>query len=297
MEQQLVKLADVAVLSPLVAVVRGLNPGKFTLQGTNTYLVGSGPHRLLVDTGAGVPNYIPLLLNTLRDLNASISDILITHRHYDHVGGILQILETLQSRNSSAITVWKRLTARDNDTVTDIKYSHIAENQVFTTTGATLRAICTPGHLDDHCCFFLEQEKALFSGDSVLGHGTTVFENLKEYVDSLQKTLVACGDSAIDRIYPGHGPDILDGTLKIQQYISHRVDRENEILKVMAAIASTAPACSSMQLVEIIYKSYDQTIWPAAERSVLLHLDKLVAENRVIQNQNNTFTLLKPSNL
>ena len=90
----LAKLPAVAKLSPRVLRVMGLNPGRFTLQGTCTYVVGTGARRLLVDTGDGVPAYPDLLRRALADDGAeAVSDILITHRHHDHVGGIADVLK------------------------------------------------------------------------------------------------------------------------------------------------------------------------------------------------------------
>ncbi|ORY49907.1 beta-lactamase-like protein 2-like protein [Rhizoclosmatium globosum] len=273
--EALVALANTATLSARVSVVRGLNPGKFTLQGTNTYLVGTGARRLLIDTGEGKPGYLPLLQQALLERgNAVISDILITHRHHDHIGGIKHILD---ASSHSPIKIWKRIT--DQDTARDIHYNHIEEGQVFEVEGAKVKAIYTPGHLDDHVVFYLQDECALFSGDSVLGQGSTVFTDLKEYMDSLRKTLEHC--VKIDKIYPGHGPDLENGSKVVEQYIQHRVDRENEILDFLRR--QKAP-CTSWQIVETIYAKYNQNIWPAAERSVLLHLEKLVVETRVIRD-------------
>ena len=80
--------------SPLVIRVLGQNPGKFTLGGTNTFIVGTGTSRILIDTGEGRPAYVPALKKAMRDAGCSeLSSILITHRHYDHIGGIKSLYE------------------------------------------------------------------------------------------------------------------------------------------------------------------------------------------------------------
>ncbi|KAJ3264214.1 Beta-lactamase-like protein 2 [Chytriomyces hyalinus] len=288
--EALVALPHWAVLSPLVTVIRGLNPGRMTLQGTNTYLIGTGAQRLLVDSGEDVPEYLPLLRDVLRQLGGiSISHLLITHRHRDHTGGIRQVLET----SSAPISVWKRLTPRDpQQQAGAFNFNHIADNQLFKTEGATLRAIYTPGHTDDHIVFHLEEEDALFSGDSVLGQGSTTYEDLKQYMDSLKRTLEDC--AKIDRIYPAHGPDLVDGRAVVEQYIQHRVQREQEILAVVTAANASI---SSRGIVEIIYAKYNPEIWPAAEHSVKLHLQKLIEEKRLIESgrKHNALYSLPPS--
>ena len=129
---------------------------------------------------------------------------------------------------------------------------------MFQTEGATLRALHTPGHCDDHICLYLDEEKALFSGDSVLGCGSTVFENLKAYMESLQTTLATYPDTKT--IYPGHGPHLLDqGIAPIQKNLNHRLDRENQILALLSV-----DLLSPKDIVSKIYAGYDPSVIPAA---------------------------------
>ncbi|CAG8778656.1 15109_t:CDS:2, partial [Gigaspora rosea] len=191
-------------LSNRVVRILGENPGKFTLQGTNTYLIGTGSRKILLDTGEGKPKYIQTLAESFKKLgeNVIITDILITHWHIDHVGGIDSILQYTKENNLPTPTIHKRLNPkRDKRT-----YQPIEENQIYHTDGASLRAIFTPGHSEDHVAFYLEEENALFTGDAVLGVGTTIFETLNEYINSLQKMK----ELSPGRIYPGHGPMVED---------------------------------------------------------------------------------------
>ncbi|RKP37372.1 beta-lactamase-like protein [Dimargaris cristalligena] len=261
-------------LSSRVFRILGLNPGKFTLQGTNTYLIGNGSQRILLDTGEGKPGYIPLLEAALSHLGVDrISHVILTHWHADHVGGLPSLLERYR---------------RPSSTPADLP-ENIADGQAFTVEGATLRAVHTPGHTADHMAFYLEEENALFAGDCVLGHGNTVFEDLHQYIQSL-KMLRTIGS---ERIYPGHGPVIEDGQSTLEAYIRHRMDREEEILHLLSSRPYVADLHSrptnpdggvpwtARDLVQIIYAKYPVSLHDAAESSVLLHLAKLQNENRV----------------
>ena len=143
------------------------------------------------------------------------------------------------------------------------------------TEGATLRGVHTPGHAPDHLCFVLEEEHALFSGDNVLGVGTTVIPNqsgdLGQYLDSLARLLAL----APRRIYPAHGPVIEDGVAKLREYIAHRHERERQIL----AALERGPK-GVMEIVKIVYAAYPEALHAAAAQSTSQHLRKLEREGR-----------------
>jgi glyoxylase-like metal-dependent hydrolase (beta-lactamase superfamily II) len=265
------RLPDLDRWSRRVAVVRGLNPGLFTGPGTNTYLVGTGSRPILVDTGAGREGYVPLLGRALRELcdTDAPGDILITHVHGDHIGGAPAIVERFGPRAVSK-KLWP-----GRDEAFDIELSPIDDGALIHTEGATLRAIHTPGHAPDHLCFYLEEECALFTGDVVLGAGTTVIPtdggNMSLYLETLEKLL---GLKA-DRIYPGHGPAIDDPQAKLREYIEHRLDRERQIVRAVREGARTVE-----QVVERVYVDTPRALWPAAGMSVLSHLLKLERERR-----------------
>jgi hydrolase len=114
----------------------------------------------------------------------------------------------------------------------------LSDGQRLCTEGATLRVIFTPGHTVDHAAFYLEEEQALFSGDCVLGHGTTVFDDLGTYMASLRR-LQGLGEGGAEGgvkvIYPGHGAVLRENPLAvIGAYIAHREYRERQILGVLA---------------------------------------------------------------
>lgn len=265
------KVPDIERWSPRVAVVRGLNPGPFTGPGTNTYLVGTGARPFLLDTGSGHPGYLPLLERALSEeceIDAP-GDVLLTHVHPDHIGGAADVLARFGKRS-----VYKHpWPGRDEQH--PLELSPIGDGDRFETAGATLVAVHTPGHAPDHICFYLEEERALFTGDLVLGAGTTVIPleggDMSEYLESLQRLL----DMDPSRIYPGHGPRIEDAGGKLREYISHRTEREEQIV---AALRSGMH--SVRELVERIYVDTPPALRAAAGQSVLSHLIKLERENR-----------------
>mmetsp|Transcript_11704 Transcript_11704/g.22264 ORF Transcript_11704/g.22264 Transcript_11704/m.22264 type:complete len:339 (-) Transcript_11704:278-1294(-) len=267
-------------LSPLVVSVLGMNPGKHTLAGTNTYLIGTGPKRILLDTGEGKKEYTQNLVEALKANNITgIQEILVTHWHHDHVGGISSILSLFPDQT---IPVSKLTKIPDSIrktpvpcTVEDVEYNEIKDSMVFTTPGATLQAVYTPGHTDDHVSFFLQEENSIFSGDCILGVGTTIFTDLYLYMKSLE-TLKGFNP---ERIYPGHGPIIDDGAKRIETYISHRNKRENQIVEALQTFQPNSASC--MDIVLSVYTEISKTLHTSAAGNVLHHLRKLQAEDRV----------------
>ncbi|GAB7356121.1 hypothetical protein MBLNU459_g6721t1 [Dothideomycetes sp. NU459] len=277
MAASLVHLPDVERLSSRVIRILGCNPGKFTLQGTNTYLVGQGSKRLLIDTGEGQPGWLQSLKSVLSEEKASIDQAILTHWHPDHVGGVKDLLQF-----SPKTSVFKN---QPREGQSDIK-----EGQVFTTSGATLRALHCPGHTVDHMALILEEEDAMFTGDNVLGHGTAVFEDLTAYMDSLEKMQ----HQFSGRAYPGHGPVIDDGKSKIQYYIKHRKEREEQILGVLAQQKNDGKQdWRSMEIVKVIYKDVPENLHIPAEGGVKHVLKKLEKEGRVEQDAGSGAWILK----
>ena len=270
------QLPDIERWSPRVVVVRGQNPGPFTGPGTNTYLIGTGRRPLLIDTGSGKPSYLPLLEQALMSEHASNApgDVLVTHVHADHIGGVASVLARYGKRRVSKLP-WPGKDERFGLTLEPIR-----AGDVFRTDGATLRAIHTPGHAEDHICFYLEEERALFTGDMVLGAGTTVIPldggDMGLYLESLARML----ELELVRIYPGHGPFIADPAAKLHEYIAHRRDRELQIIAAARAGATTVE-----RMVERIYTDTPRALWPAAGQSVLSHLLKLERERRAVRSR------------
>jgi len=262
---------DLERWSARVVAVRGLNPGPFTGPGTNTCLIGTGPRPILLDTGSGVEGYMPLLEGALRSEceTDAPGEVVLTHVHPDHIGGAADVVKRFGPRK-----VFKKpWPGRDEQFAVEL--TPIEDGAIVKTDGATLRAIHTPGHASDHLCFYLEEERSLFTGDLILGIGTTVIPlqggDMRLYLDSLEQLL----ELEIERIYPGHGPAIDAPHEKIREYISHRREREEQVVNAIRSGAQTVE-----RMVEHIYVDTPRVLYPAAGQSVLSHLVKLEQEQR-----------------
>ncbi|XP_065177941.1 endoribonuclease LACTB2-like [Sycon ciliatum] len=277
----LAALPNLERLSSRVVRVLGLNPGPMTLQGTNTYLVGKGKQRLLIDTGEGKADY-PALLRKSMD-GCEIKHVVLTHWHHDHVGGVADV-----SRLQPNVSFWK-MPAPDHDrpiTSTSGETSQLVPVETLRDTDTfnlddgetSLRVIHTPGHTTDHVALYLEQENAVFSGDCVLGGSTAVFENLYDYMKSLAKLV----ELKPGRIYPGHGPVIEESMPLLEQYIAHRNQREEQIL---ACVRSEARPWTAMDIVKVVYTTTPESLYRAAEKNVMNHLLKLQQQGDIAPSQ------------
>jgi glyoxylase-like metal-dependent hydrolase (beta-lactamase superfamily II) len=152
----------------------------------------------------------------------------------------------------------------------------MAEGDNVSGPGWTLTAVHTPGHTSNHLCFALAEEKALFTGDHVMGWSTTVVAppdgDMAAYMDSLRKLLDR--DDAI--YHPTHGEPVIDPQRFVRGLITHRKQRENQILKLLGEGPQTIPA-----MVAVMYAMVDTKLHPAAGRSVLAHLIDLRARGVV----------------
>nr|CAD7586670.1 unnamed protein product [Timema genevievae] len=196
-------IPQITRLSSRVIRILGCNPGPMTLQGTNTYLVGTGKRRILVDAGdVNVPEYINSLKSVLKEENVELEHIIVTHWHQDHIGGVKNVIENTENGKSCSVWKFKDDISASNCLPVNIPLKWLKNEDKIVTQGATLRVVHTPGHTTDHIVLCLVEEQAIFSGDCILGEGTAVFENLYDYMNSLNIILQLNPDI----IYPGHGP-------------------------------------------------------------------------------------------
>lgn len=171
------------------------------------------------------------------------------------------------------------------------RFHPLSNGQILSGEGVTLRVIHTPGHTSDSICLYLPEEGAVFTADSVLGHGTAVFEDLAIYLASLQSLLdYDCGEQGLKLLYPGHGPaiegDAARGT--IQMYIGHRLEREQQLIEILKK------KDGSWTVDDILAAVYPEHVRMMAKRGVILHLKKLELDGRAsrIQGDSEEWRLL-----
>jgi len=155
-------------------------------------------------------------------------------------------------------------------------FHQLAEDDIIVTDGATLRVVATPGHAEDHAAFYLKESNALFSGDHVLGFGTTFVQDMFSYVQSLQK-MEALKPSTL---FPGHGPCIDDGTDYLQRYITHRRDRIDQVYSTLLQNGGSKAVMSAREIADILYTKTPEARKYQAIQNVIQNLTSLHREGR-----------------
>ena len=258
------------------------NPSAFTFAGTQTYIVGEG-EVAVIDPGPEDSLHIEALTSALR--GAKVSAILVTHTHRDHSPAS----RPLAAATGAPIVGCAPLAIADDgpraDASFDFDYAPdrvLVDGKSVIGEGWTLEAVATPGHTSNHLCFALNEQKALFSGDHVMGWSTTVVSppdgDMADYMASLDKLLAR--DDAV--YYPTHGPAITDPKGHVRALIAHRRGREAQILAQLEAGQGDISA-----MVPDLYTDTDPRLFPAAARSVLAHLIDLESRGRVRRNGDN----------
>ncbi len=242
----------------MTRVIRVLapNPGIRELEGTNTWIVGDGPS-IVIDPGPKDDGHLADVFREARGVGA----ILLTHDHPDHAPGAA----ILAARTGARIYAARPPSGGER----------LRDGQDVSVGGVGVRTVSTPGHSPDHVAFFLQDDGALFTGDAVLGRGTSVIDppegDLVQYLRSLKRMR----DLAPCTIHPGHGPLVLDAVAKLDEYLEHRAMRERQVLDAL----KDGPR-SSEEVVEEIYADHPPEVHALAARSVFAHLLKLEAEGR-----------------
>ena len=263
-------------VSPLIRRVVADNPGPFTFFGTGTYIVGRG-RVAVIDPGPDLPGHIEALRHALA--GETVSHILITHTHVDHSPGAAAI-----KRATGAPTYGFGPHGFRGDTGeagADLDFSpdhRLRDGDSVSGPGWTLSALHTPGHASNHLCFALAEERALFSGDQVMGWSTTVVSppdgDMAAYMGSLDRLL-----ARDDKTYwPTHGGPIRDPRSHVGELIAHRRARREAILAALAD-GPQRPA----EIVRRVYIGLDPQLVEAAAESVRAHLIELASHRRVVE--------------
>ena len=249
------------------------NPGLRELEGTNSWVIGRWP-AAVIDPAVDDPSHLGEIVRAA----GRVAVIALTHDHPDHAPGAATL---------AAMTGAPVFAARPGEGA-----ERLRDGQLLRGPGFALTAVSTPGHSPDHVAFFGQDGGALFTGDAVLGRGTSVIDppegDLAQYLRSLRRMR----ELQPRTIYPGHGPVVLDAVTKLDEYLEHREERERQVLEGLAAGAGTPE-----ELVPQIYGDYPEELHALAARSVLAHLVKLEGEGRVEKRKTDgqvRFTVSEP---
>ena len=243
----------------MIRIVRVLapNPGVYELEGTNTWVVGAPP-AIVIDPGPEIESHLAEVARTAGEVGA----IVLTHDHPDHAPGAPRLAEMTGATIRAARP--------------PVGGERLRDGEMISSGGASLRAVATPGHTSDHVAFWLGSERALFTGDAVLGRGTSVIDPPEGDLVAYLRSLRRMRELEPRTIHPGHGPVVLRGVAKLDEYLAHRKERERQVL---AALAEGPRSVD--ELVARIYAEYPTDVQALAARSVLAQLLKLAAEGRV----------------
>lgn len=252
---------------------------------TNCYLIYSSRDILIIDPGSPYEAEQEALAACVDDLIAegrTVREIVLTHVHPDHVAGVNALNDHLQHKHGTRVPVAAhRLTAESLKNQFSVD-RFIEDGEVVELNGEPaikLSALYTPGHARGHLCFYDERTGALLSGDNIVGFGSVLIDppegNVRDYLASLER-MRALPNLTV--LFGGHGPAIANPYEKIDEYIAHRLQREEFILAAVREGASTPK-----EIVACVYTDVPPRAHPMAERAVMAHLEKLQADGMVSQ--------------
>jgi glyoxylase-like metal-dependent hydrolase (beta-lactamase superfamily II) len=251
----------------MVTLVRAPNPSAMTLSGTNSYLLDCGEGAgLVIDPGPTISRHVDALVETATSQRLSIAAIALTHGHPDHSGAAAELAALTQA------PIYAHPASR-------IPHTHDLPLEGALRVGrVALPTIDAPGHTFDHVVFYLPEEGSLFTGDVILGEGTSVIAPpggaMRPYRRTLRRLAHEFPDVRV--IYGGHGPVVTAARAKIDEYIEHRRQREQQIVDALREAPLTIP-----EIVHRVYGPERSVLWPAMARQILAHLIALEGEGRV----------------
>lgn len=267
-------------VSALLRRVVAPNAGPFTYKGTCSYVVGEGDVAI-IDPGPADPRHLDALLAAIE--GERLKYILVTHTHRDHSPAARALKEatgaTIAGCAPYAPSPNIAIAGPGLDAAHDTAYAPdviLRAGDRLDLPGATIETLETPGHTANHLCFALLEEKALFTGDHIMGWSTTVVAppdgSMADYMESLEDLRLRD-----DRIFwPGHGDPVRDPARYLRALVHHRHAREAAILQRLAEGDDTIP-----QMVARLYEGIDKRLHGAAAMNVFAHLEDLVGRGLV----------------
>ena len=234
------------------------NPGPYTGPGTNTWIVEAGPVLAVIDPGPDDQSHLAAINKRIG--SATVGVVLVTHSHSDH----LPLAERLAASHHASVQ----------------RYPELGDQDVVRVGTLNVTALYTPGHCADHLCFWLAGDRVLFTGDLILGSGSSMVTypegNVADYLSSLDK--VASLNPRM--LFPGHWDPVEDAMGKIDEYRKHRVEREAQVLAEVRRGRGTA-----QELTRRVYGDLQESLkvelLVAAEMTLRAHLRKLVDDGVV----------------
>jgi glyoxylase-like metal-dependent hydrolase (beta-lactamase superfamily II) len=234
-----------------VLLLRAPNPGPLTLSGTNTWVLGREP-AWVVDPGPAIEEHLERLFAAI-DARGGLGGVVLTHDHHDHSEAVPELLE----RHPAPVAAGRGQV--------DVALKHGGHFGPF-------EAVATPGHAADH--YALIAGRVCFTGDAVLGEGS-VF--ISPYPGSMASYLLALTRlrerDGLDVLCPGHGPPVWDPQAKLEEYLDHRIDRENSLI---AALGDGRR--SIREMLDAVWSDVPEQLRPMATATLAAHLDKLEQE-------------------
>ncbi|MFD5913585.1 MBL fold metallo-hydrolase [Streptomyces massasporeus] len=240
------------------------NASAMTLDGTNTWIVSEPDSDLavVIDPGPLDDEHLRRVVATAEQAGKRVALTLLTHGHPDHAEGAARFAELTGTR------------VRALDPALRLGDEGLAAGDVITTGGLELRVVPTPGHTADSLSFHLPADRAVLTGDTILGRGTTVVAHpdgrLGDYLDSLRRLRSLAVDDGVHTVLPGHGPVLDDAQGAVEYYLAHRATRLAQVETAVEDGYRTPPL-----VVAHVYADVDRSLWPAAELSVRAQLDYL----------------------
>jgi glyoxylase-like metal-dependent hydrolase (beta-lactamase superfamily II) len=230
------------------------NPGPYTGPGTNTWIVEAGPVVAVIDPGPDDDRHLEALNKAVRD--ATVGVVLVTHSHPDH------------------LPLAERFAAPHHATVR--RFPELGDGDIVRVGTLNITSLHTPGHSADHLAFLLADDGAVFTGDLILGQGSSMVTYPEGDVAAYLRSLDRLAELTPRLLFPGHWDPVTDAMAKIDEYRRHRLEREAQVLAEVRRGAGTAP-----ELTPRVYGELDPKLMVAAEMTLRAHLRKLVDDGAV----------------